>query len=275
MIQFSAHNHLYTSVIPDDKDWISVTALVHGLCEPFDQLAVATKCSTRKPGRYPNKWYGYTVQEILDAWNGESNRSTELGHWYHNQREQELCNNPELTVTQPIISNGTKVASDQKLTEGIYPEHIVYLENAGICGQVDKPQVLKGLLHINDYKTNKEIKRKGFTNWEGITKKMLKPVAHLDDCEFNHYALQLSIYMYIILKHNPMLMPGKLTIEHVKFEEAGIDKFGYPIQKLDENKQPIVKSVELIEVPYLKSECATLMTWVKDKHNRELITRHK
>ena len=51
-------------------------------------------------------------------------------------------------------------------------------------------------------KTNKEIKEKGFTNWEGITSKMYKPVSHLDDCNLKHYNLQLSLYAYIIKKHN-------------------------------------------------------------------------
>ena len=43
-----------------------------------------------------------------------------------------------------------------------------------------------------DYKTNKEIKEKGFTNWEGITSKMFKPVNALDDCNINHYNLTIK-----------------------------------------------------------------------------------
>ena len=44
--------------------------------------------------------------------------------------------------------------------------------------------------------------------------------------------LQLSIYMYIILKHNPKLRPGSMFIyHHVQFEEEGKDDYGYPITK--------------------------------------------
>ena len=38
---------------------------------------------------------------------------------------------------------------------------------------------------------------------------MYKPVNHLDDCNLNHYNLQLSIYAYIIKKHNPKLKDRK------------------------------------------------------------------
>jgi hypothetical protein len=40
-------------------------------------------------------------------------------------------------------------------------------------------EVVNGKVNITDYKTNKEIKDKGFTNWEGITSKMFKPVNNL------------------------------------------------------------------------------------------------
>lgn len=270
MIQFQESDHKYSSILSDDIEWISVTKLIHALIEPFDRYETAKKCSIKKPGKYPNKWCGFSVEEILSAWEGENNRSTELGHWYHSKRENELYNS-DLQVIKPIISNGKKVASDQRLQEGIYPEHIVYLESSGVCGQVDKPEVIKGILNINDYKTNKTIQKKGFANWEGITKKMLKPVQHLDDCTFNHYSLQLSLYAYMILRHNPLLTLGKLTIEHVTFETESMDKYGYPITKLSDNKEPIIKDVTLIDVPYMLKEVQQILHWVKDPINRQKV----
>ena len=270
MIQFTDQDHSYTSLVPDNISWLSVTTLIHALTEQFDAPAQAIKSSKNKK----SKWYGLTPEEIQKAWIGENNRSTELGTWYHNKKEQELYTTPGLQVHAPIISNGCKVASDQRLQEGIYPEHLIYLQSAGICGQSDIVEVVGEVLNIRDHKTNKEIKRKGFTNWEGVTKKMFKPLAHLDDCEFNHYALQLSFYMFMILRHNPHLTPGKLTIEHVSFETTGEDKYSYPITALDENKEPIVKGIEIIELPYMKSEMLTLMNWLKTPANRNSIKKH-
>ena len=119
--------------------------------------------------------------------------------------------------------------------------------------------------YIKTHNTSKEIARKSFVNWEGVSKKMLKPLQHLEDCEFNHYALQLSLYAYIILRHNPLLSIGSLTIEHVKFEEGGQNKYGYPIYKVDEIGHPVVKDIEYIELPYMNSEVITLLNYIKTK----------
>jgi hypothetical protein len=149
------------------------------------------------------------------------------------------------------------------LSNGVYPEHLVYLKSVGLCGQADVVEIVDGYININDYKTNKEIKEKGYTNWEGITSKMFKPVNHLDDCNLMHYSLQLSIYAYIIKKHNPSLKIGKLTIQHVKFKQIGEDVNGYPINE-HYNGEPILDEIKMYEVPYLKDEVNSLIMWLKD-----------
>ena len=166
---------------------------------------------------------------------------------------------------KPIVdANGIKIAPEQKLNPGVYPEHFAYLKSAAICGQADLVTIVNGKVHITDYKTNKEIKEKGFTNWEGITSKMYKPLSHLDDCNLNHYNLQLSIYMYIILKHNPKLKPGKLVIQHVSFEKEGENAHGYPITKYDDQGEPIIKEIKIYDLPYMKEEVRSLIMWLKD-----------
>ena len=71
--------------------------------------------------------------------------------------------------------------------------------------------------------------------------------------------------MYMILKHNPILTPGKLTLQHVIFEKEGSDKHGYPITKYSEEGDPVVKEVVKYEVPYLKEEVLTMINWLKDQ----------
>ncbi|GAG40810.1 unnamed protein product, partial [marine sediment metagenome] len=201
----------------------------------------------------------------------ESERAMGLGNWYHDQREKDLLefdtierHGIEVPIVKPIEDNkGVKIAPEQKLSDGVYPEHLVYLKSAGLCGQADIVEVVDNKLYINDYKTNKEIKEKGFTNWEGITSKMFKPVNHLDDCNLNHYSLQLSLYAYIIKKHNPTLKVGGLTLQHVKFKIAGVDKNGYPIAELD-NGEPVIDEVKMYELPYLQDEVRSIIMWLKD-----------
>ena len=169
-----------------------------------------------------------------------------------------------LPIIRPLITDDIKYAPPQKLQEGMYPEHFVYLKSAGICGQSDLVEVAKGEVNITDYKTNKEIKKESYVNWEGVSQKMLSPVSHLDDCNFWHYALQLSTYMYIILKHNPKLKPGKITIHHVLFYTDGTDKFGNPITKLDDQGEPLVKKIVPYDLPYLKAEVINLIKHKQD-----------
>ena len=268
-IIFNAEEHSYKSLNPEENiNWVSVTTVVSSLKQPFDAKAVAQKVTKKKN----SKWYGLDPIIVQQIWTNEADRSTTDGTWYHNQREDDLCSFASIEregVTVPVFkpsgeNAGMRTAPLQKLDPGVYPEHMVYLKSAGLCGQSDLVEVVNGKVNIIDYKTNKEIKMKGFTNWEGITEKMLLPVNSLDDCHFNHYALQLSIYMYIILKHNPKLKPGKIFIHHVKFEIEREDNWGYPIGKKDESGNPIVKEVIVIPIPYLVDEVQAVIHYMKD-----------
>ena len=269
---FKEDGHIYESLNEDlnidDIKWTSVTSFV-GLFKPkFDAEAQSKKSSKNKR----STWYGMTPKEILAAWNGESERAIDLGNWYHNQREENLCEfstiereGVEVPIIRPIVDgSGTKIAPIQKISNGVYPEHFVYLKSLGICGQADLVSIVNGRINIIDYKTNKEIKEKGFKSWEGITSKMYKPVNHLDDCNLKHYNLQLSLYAYIIKKHNPKLKIGDLQIQHVKFEKAGENEFGYPITKYNDQKEPIIKDIKIYNLPYLKDEVQNIIKWLKD-----------
>jgi hypothetical protein len=267
-IIFKASDHSYRSIEDTGIEWISVTTLVSHFKKPFDAKAVAQKVSKNKK----SKWAGIDPQTIQDIWNNESTRSTTLGSWYHNQREDDLCALASMEregITVPVfkpseVKEGVKEAPLQKLEPGVYPEHMVYLRSAGICGQSDLVEVINGKVNIIDYKTNKEIKKESYVNWEGLSEKMAHPVNNLDDCNFYHYALQLSIYMYIILKHNPKLKPGSIYIHHITFEVDREDQWGYPIAKLDNNGDPIVKEVIPMAIPYLVEEVHAIIHYLHE-----------
>jgi hypothetical protein len=264
---YRPEGHSYSSINDPEKPWISVTTFLGFFKEAFNQKEIAEKCSKNKK----SKWYGLPVERIIGYWNKEEDRANTLGKWYHGQREEEtgLCETirregMDLPIFRPALNNdGTRISPPQQLSPGIYPEHFLYLKSAGICGQADRVEVLNDTVNIYDYKTNKKIEKEGYTNWEGITKKMLHPLEHLDDCNFVHYALQLSFYLYIILKHNHNLKPGILTLQHVTFEVEDTDELGYPILASDIQGDPIVKEVIPYEVPYLRKEVISLINYIK------------
>ena len=268
-IIFNAEDHSYKSLSSEDNiNWISVTTLISHFKKPFDAKKVAEKVSKNKR----SKWYGIDPKVIQEIWDNESTRAVTLGTYYHNQREADLCSLASIEregITVPVFPpsgevNGVRVAPNQKLEAGVYPEHMVFLKSAGICGQSDLVEVVNGKVNIIDYKTNKEIKKESFVDWEGVSDKLAEPLSNLDDCNFNHYALQLSIYMYIILKHNPKLKPGRMFIHHVLFDIEGEDSYGYPIVKRNNNDEPIVKEVIPIAIPYLVDEVLSILHYIKD-----------
>lgn len=276
-VQFTEENHTYTSIDPgDDTKWTSVTSLIGQFKQPFDKELMAKKCSEKKTN---NKYKGLTPDEIIAIWDKESKRSTDLGSWFHKEQEKVLLghdtigridrdgNERHIPIFPPVEKNGIKIASSQQLIEGIYPEHLVYLKSVGISGQADRVEVVGDEVKIYDFKTNKEIKTKAFTNWQGSAQMMSGPCSHLEDCHINHYALQLSLYMYMILKHNPYLNPGKLEILHVVFEVEDYDKYGYPITKYNEQDEPIVKEVVPYNLDYLQQEIFDIINYHKN-HNK-------
>ena len=265
---FKEEGHVYESNDKDKINWTSVTSFI-GMFKPkFDRNGQAKKSSKNKR----SKWYGMTPDAIKKAWDNETERAIDLGNWYHNQREENILefktierDGVEVPIIRPLINNdGIKIAPNQKLKNGAYPELFVYLKSLGLCGQADLVSIVDGVINILDYKTNKEIKEKGFTNWEGITSKMFNPISHLDECNLNHYNLQMSLYAYIIKKHNPKLKIGKLQIQHVSFEKEGENKFGYPITKYNDQDEPVIKKIKMYNLPYLKDEINSLVMWLKD-----------
>jgi hypothetical protein len=74
--------------------------------------------------------------------------------------------------------------------------------------------------------------------------------------------------MYIILKHNPKLRPGNIYIHHITFEVEREDNWGYPISKLDENGEPILKEVIPIPVPYLVDEVLAIMHYLRENKDK-------
>jgi hypothetical protein len=271
-IAFKAEDHTYVSLNGESIDWISVTTLISHFKKPFDAKKVAERVSKNKR----SKWYGIEPKEIQKIWDSESLRAVTLGTYYHNQRESDICSLASMErdgTTVPVISpideiNGLKIAPIQKLEPGVYPEHMVYLKSVGICGQSDLVEVVNGMVNIIDYKTNKEIKMESYVDWEGKSDKLTEPVSNLDDCNYNHYALQLSVYMYIILKHNPKLKAGKMYIHHVTFEEDAKDEHGYPVTKYNDNGDPVVKEVIPIAIPYLHEEVVAVMHYLHDNKHK-------
>lgn len=235
MIKFYEKDHIYVS--DAGEKWTSVTTLLSKFEPEKDWDAIAAKYAKKN---------NLKKQDVLDQWKYESDKSIFRGNKYHASREEELsaCDTyNDLPIIKPTIVNGVKFSQNQRLTPGVYPELLVFLKSKKISGQADYVEVTAdNIVNISDYKTNKELKLSGYVNWEGIEEKMLAPVNHLPNCNFWKYALQINIYMYIILRNNPKLKMGTMTLLHIRFEDES-DEVKEVIPYIIPNLQAEVKKI--------------------------------
>ena len=122
---------------PERIKWTSVTSFV-GLFKPkFDAKAQAKKSSKNKR----SKWYGMTEKEILAVWNGESNRATGLGNWYHGQREKDILKK----TIEDFIALGSPVSSQRlhkqyfnQLSSATIRNSLANLEKIGLLKSIHR-----------------------------------------------------------------------------------------------------------------------------------------
>lgn len=152
-------------------------------------------------------------KDVLDLWTREKDKSIKKGNRYHKRKEKDsLTRGYEVN---PFTGSKveTKLSFDEtagikqllfsdlsELEDGYYPELVMFDKEHNLAGTADKVFLStengKRCVTIDDYKTNKKIYTSSrYGNY------MLDPVAHLEDCNYNHYRLQISMYAYIMEKH--------------------------------------------------------------------------
>lgn len=162
-------------------------------------------------------------QEILDEW-AETNRiACERGTKIHAQLENSFYNVGS-NITLKKFGIGGKFKCEKNYNEldmeyGLYPEYLIYYDNPKlnlhIAGQIDLIVKSGNDIYIIDHKTNAKIDLKGFYNSAlRTTDKMKFPLTNLDECNYNHYQLQLSMYAWMLQKINPNFVIKDLILNH-------------------------------------------------------------
>lgn len=186
-LSFDAGTHTYTV---GDRTLTSVTTIVESCFQKFD----ADYWAARKA---PSM--GLTAEELKARWEENARRSRELGTIMHDRIERYY-------LGDDYGDDGDAYAMFRHFAaaERLYPyrtEWRIYMEDYGVAGTLDflerRPD---GTFNIYDWKRSKKLVRP-----DGQTErtsrfgaKGLHPVRHLDDCSYMHYALQLSIYRFIL-----------------------------------------------------------------------------
>lgn len=207
-IKFDHKEHSYTY---KGRKLVSVTTLISRVKQPFDKLKVATNVALRD---------SKTVEDVLDEWEKSGEEARDKGTLVHryiedtiNKRTDNILDNVNLQVPEMEAFDKAFVRISNVLKAKFLLQEVVIGDpEIGVCGMLDclleNDLVGKSndkLLHVFDWKTGKKF------DTHNSYAKMLPPFDDLDDCAYNHYSIQTSIYR-LILERNPQPIRGTSTV---------------------------------------------------------------
>lgn len=206
-----------------------------------------TKFDVQERSEYMAYRYGNTPEYWRAKWKKDNTDSLDRGNGIHDYEERKLYNKGYDLLPYPVPVQGRvdRNVVYINLPDGVYPELKLWRHDCKIAGRADKiilQTLLSGkrVMDADDHKTNKIIRTESFQR-DGKYDMMLGPLSHLQDCELNHYSLQLSIYQYMGEYHG--FYPGKRRIIHHRHPIPGITSTG----------------PKIIELPYLRNEVIAMI----------------
>lgn len=242
-IFFEEVPHKYTDSL--GTNYISVTTFV-GKFEPEKDwdLIAANAIKKNKDGKYTGK----TIEDLRAEWKYAGDYACALGTMVHSVMELGW-QNKEFYPDERIFKNFPGMEEDFKfrklkaksilktLKQTYVPlknEFIVYDTDWKLCGTIDflAYNKEKDCISILDWKTNKK--------WDYNNKyqKMVGPFSHMDDCNINHYELQLNTYKAILEKHTNIKI-GEMRLVQIPNAEAKI------------SEEHVCSDLQNIIIPYL------------------------
>lgn len=221
MINFNPETHSY--IDETGGKYVSVTTLLKKYSNEFDPTGEITK-------RYALK-HGLTVEQVLANWKEIADQSLTRGKTIHR-------------VIEDYFNTGVYDYEHKRLIEQVKwlkitgkkkPEVMLHNTEYKLVGIADLIVENKNRFDIYDYKTNKK-----FNFCNQYNEKLKYPLDHLDDCEYNKYAMQLSMYAYMLGNVRQL---GIIWINHDT-------------------------EVKYIPVPFMKHEVEILLKHYANKTNR-------
>mgnify|MGYP001173063305 CR=1 FL=1 len=205
LISLEEESHTYT-LLNSNIHFQSVTEFIHTFFKPFEEKKVAAKLTEKHP-----KYIGMSIEELIKNWNERRDRGTLV----HKQIENFILEKKNLSLDSKT-AQGINFLKKHciKNSNILLPEVIIYSEALKIAGTIDLIIFNQEKNHISivDWKTNKKINKSSF---KGIEKGIKYPVENMDDCNFMHYTLQLSVYQYILENYYNVTVNG-LILVHLK-----------------------------------------------------------
>ena len=207
----------------------SVTTLVEECFPQFDALYWAHRKAPQE---------GLTPEELMAKWEAEACRARDLGTTMHDKIERYYLGEDSGDDTDAYRLFRCFAAVNR-----LYPfrtEWRIYLEEYGIAGTLDfLERTPDGTYNIYDWKRSRKlINRFGMVEATSPFRKTgLHPISHLPDCSYYHYALQVSVYRYILEQ-----------------------KYGINVNKMRLGVfYPSYSGYYIVDLPYLRNEVISIL----------------
>lgn len=233
---FDEASHTYTV---DGIIYDSVTTMVDECFEQFDADYWATRKATP----------GHTKEMILQEWAAKGEAARSLGTLMHERIESYYLGNPvePAWMLDPTFRLFAAFATDIRLCP-FRTEWRIYHEQSRLAGTLDFLAVRPDrTFEIWDWKrSSKVVDSLGKPIWNNpYGKCAYEPLGHLPDTTCCHYALQVSVYRYILSeKYGIETSAARLGVFH-----------------------PDCGRYHVVDLPYLRDEVEALMAARCEAHN--------
>lgn len=217
LLEFHPGPHCY---VLDGQELTSVTRMIHRWFPEFDAETIARKKAQRE---------GVTHESLLTEWARKRDEAAAFGTKAHLMAEKIVVEkNPgaaddlaqtarEKSYLSAIKEALGRIALGYDVVE---TEMIVFSPGRKVAGTVDLllRNRSNGEYVVADWKTNKEMKYKGFGQETGSG-----PCAKLVHCNFNHYSLQISAYGQLLSSESylPLGASVRGVLLHLRESSSG------------------------------------------------------
>ena len=186
-IELIKDTHTYRLLADPEIEFTSVTTLIHTLFEPFDEVAIADNLCATNP-----KYMGMEPNELISKWHAARDHGSKV------HEEIELALKKGIAPSEPKAKIALQWLDNYAMKSDIeiLTEVIVYSTDLKIAGTIDILAYNRVLdnYEIIDWKTGKKIDIVSYGSKMGI-----HPLtANIMDCNYNHNAMQLSLYRYLL-----------------------------------------------------------------------------
>ena len=200
--------HKYKHQDDPDIKFTSVTTFVENFFQGFDSIKIANKLINNYA-----KYSNYTVESLLEEWE----ETAKYGTYVHEEIENWIRHETKPKEIKSI--NGINWLKNYKMKSNfeIYPEMIIYSKKLKIAGTIDVLALDKNTKQYDliDWKTSKKIEMSAYGGKVGTK----AATNNIPDCNYYHYALQLSLYRYILEEFYGLAIRDQL-IAHLRDDYA-------------------------------------------------------